>query len=113
MNHAKAEGRPENEWLLARLLDYAATFPHPKASWPTTLFASVYTAPDGCLPGFRRVVENAANAPAPEKAAWYSYKADSATVYVCSQDRVGNAVTWETIPYVPAAQPADRAATVF
>lgn len=113
MNHVGAEGRPENEWLLARLLDYAATFPHPKASWPVALLKPVFGAPEGCQPGFRRVVENATGSPAPEKAAWYSHKAESATVYVCRQDRAGNAVTWETAPYAPGAQPADRVTFAF
>lgn len=39
LNHAKAEGRPENVWLLARIIDYAAALPHPKAVWPVSFFA--------------------------------------------------------------------------
>ena len=34
LNHLKASGRPENQWLLARLLDHAAQFPQPKSKWP-------------------------------------------------------------------------------
>ncbi len=34
LNHQRAQGRPENQWLLARLLEYAAQFPQPKAQWP-------------------------------------------------------------------------------
>jgi len=35
LNHQRAQGRPENQWLLARLLEYAAQFPQPTARWPT------------------------------------------------------------------------------
>ncbi len=34
LNHRRASGSPENQWLLARLLAHAATFPNPKATWP-------------------------------------------------------------------------------
>ena len=33
LNHQRAGDRPENQWLLARLLDYAAALPQPKAKW--------------------------------------------------------------------------------
>ncbi len=36
LNHGRAQGRPENQWLLARLLEYAAQFPQPKAKWPAS-----------------------------------------------------------------------------
>ena len=36
LNHSKASGRQENKWLLARLLEYAAHFPQPKAQWPAS-----------------------------------------------------------------------------
>jgi hypothetical protein len=36
LNHPKAQGRPENEWLIARLLEHAAGFPQPKTRWPAS-----------------------------------------------------------------------------
>jgi hypothetical protein len=36
LNHQQAAGRPENDWLLARLVDHAATLPHPKTTWPSS-----------------------------------------------------------------------------
>jgi hypothetical protein len=36
LNHRDAKNRPENEWLIARLLDYAATMPQVKAQWPAS-----------------------------------------------------------------------------
>ena len=45
LNHRQAAGRPENQWLIARLIDRAAEFTKPKAQWPMALFNS--------LPGVR------------------------------------------------------------
>jgi hypothetical protein len=46
-NHIAAAGRPENEWLLARLIDYAASFPQPEGLWPAKLLMPRYDAPEG------------------------------------------------------------------
>ena len=34
LNHRRAEDRPENDWLIARLIDCAARFEQPKEKWP-------------------------------------------------------------------------------
>jgi hypothetical protein len=112
LNHTQADGRPENEWLLARLIDYAATLPRPKAVWPLSFLARVEAAPEGCLPGFRSLAAGKGIS-APEKSSWYSYRADAAPVFICRQDKKGNAVVWETVPYTPKAQPAERVTFVF
>lgn len=112
LNHAQAEGRPENEWLLARLIEYAATLPHPKAVWPAAFLARVEAAPEGCLPGFRCLVANKGRV-APEKTTWYSYREDTTPVFICRQNKKGNAVTWETVPYIPKPQPDERVTFVF
>jgi hypothetical protein len=36
LNHRAAKGRPENEWILAKLLEHATTMPQPKAKWPAS-----------------------------------------------------------------------------
>lgn len=113
LNHAKADGRPENEWLLAQILDYAATLPHPEANWPVTFLTRVYAAPEGCLPGFRNLAAEKEGTPAPERDSWYSYRADSAPVFICRQNQKGNAVVWETVPYKPKAKPDKRVTFVF
>ena len=41
LNHQRAQNRPENEWLVASLLDYAAGFPHPPARWPESFFSGI------------------------------------------------------------------------
>lgn len=72
LNHRRAEGRPENDWLIARLLDYAAQSPHPEARWPLSFLAGeakASIAPDGCLPGFRRLLSKQG-----EGSKWYAYR---------------------------------------
>ena len=69
LNHHHAEGRPENEWLIARLLDHAATFPQLKAKWPASFLTVASVATDGYLPGFRRLVTNEG-----EDGTWYSFR---------------------------------------
>jgi hypothetical protein len=45
LNHSRAEGRPENEWLIARLIDHAAQFTQPKAKWPASFLTVDSTSP--------------------------------------------------------------------
>ena len=40
LNHRAADGRPENEWILAKLLEHAATFPSPKPKMASGIFKS-------------------------------------------------------------------------
>jgi hypothetical protein len=40
LNHRAAQGRPENDWLLAKLIEHAATFPKPKAQWPSSFLTA-------------------------------------------------------------------------
>jgi hypothetical protein len=107
LNHRRAAGRPENEWLVARLLDYAAQFPRPKSTWPASLLAVDSIAPEGCLPGFRRLISNEG-----EDDAWLSYREDSARVLICRQTKPGNRVTWETAS-VPKEPASDSVTFVF
>jgi hypothetical protein len=106
LNHARAAKRPENQWLLAQMLDYAATLPQPKTHWPTSFLARRYAAPDGCVPGFRRMTEHKG-----EVSSWYSYREDHARSFVCRQNNRGNRVTWETVPLPEAV--GDRVTFVF
>lgn len=107
LNHRQAEGRPENEWIIARLLDYAATFPQPKAKWPASFLTVVSVAPEGCLPGFSRLVANEG-----EDGTWHSYREDNARVFLCRQTKPGNLVCWETAP-VPKDLSGDQVTFAF
>jgi hypothetical protein len=107
LNHRHAVGRPENEWLIACLLDHAAQFPQPKATWPASFLAVVSVAPEGSLPGFRRLVANEG-----EDGTWYSFREDNARVLICRQTKPGNRVTWETAP-VPKEPANERVTFVF
>jgi beta-galactosidase len=107
LNHQQAQGRPENEWLIARLLDYAATFPQPASTWPISFLSVVSIAPEGCIPGFRKILVNEG-----EDGTWYSYREDNARVILCRQTQPGNRVTWETAP-VPSEPASDPVTFVF
>jgi hypothetical protein len=107
LNHRRAQGRPENEWLIARLLEYAATFPRPKAEWPASFFSMTSVAPEGCVPGFRRLLSNEG-----EDGIWYSFREDNARVLISRQTIPGNRVTWVTAP-VPKEPADDRVTFVF
>jgi hypothetical protein len=96
LNHRRAAGRPENEWIVARLLEHAAEFPQPKTKWPASFLAVISVALEGCLPGFRRVVSNRG-----EDGVWRSYREDNTRVHICRQSQPGNSVTWETEPFPP------------
>jgi len=56
LSHRRAQGRPENEWLIARLLEYAATFPRPKSQWPASFISVASTVRDE--PSRRQLVGN-------------------------------------------------------
>jgi hypothetical protein len=71
LNHRRAPSRPENEWIVARLLDYAATFPQLKVQWPASFLSVVSVAPEGCIAGFGRLVVNEG-----EDGIWHSYRED-------------------------------------
>ena len=108
LNHRRAKGRPENEWLVARLLEHAAQLKQPKAKWLASIFPEVVSvAPDGCIPGFRRMVVHEG-----EDGTWYSFREDNARVLICRQTKPGNRVTWETAP-VPDKPASERVTIVF
>ena len=107
LNHRRAEGRPENEWLIVRLLEHAAQFTQPKAKWPASFLEIVSVAPDGSLPGFRQLVANDGL-----DITWYSFREDKARVLSCQQTKPGNRVTWKTAP-VPKKSASDRITFVF
>ena len=94
LNHRRAQGKPENQWLLARLIDHAATMPRPMSRWPASFVTCHFAAPQGCFPGFRRLTTYKG-----EPTTWYSYREDHAFNAVCRQTEIGNRLTWETVPF--------------
>lgn len=42
LNHQRASGRPENQWFLKQLVEYAGTLPHPQATWPVSFLSEAY-----------------------------------------------------------------------
>jgi hypothetical protein len=98
LNHRRAQGRPENDWLIARLLDHAAGFPKPQVKWPACFLP---------LSGFRRLVTNDG-----EDGFYPSYREDKARLFVCRQTKPGNLISWETTS-VPKDFSGDRVTFVF
>ncbi len=107
LNHQRAQGRPENQWLLARLIDHASTMPRPTPRWPASFVTCHFAAPKGCLAGFRSLTAHKG-----EQAMWYSYREDQASAAVCRQNEIGNQVTWETAA-LPTKCADDRVTFVF
>ncbi len=107
LNHERAAGRPENDWLLARLLEHAAQPPRPQAKWPVAFVSAIYAAFGSRLPGFDHLVSNEG-----VSSSALSYREDHATVYYCFQNKPGNRITWLTAP-LPRGLPAAYATFVF
>ena len=92
LNHSRARGRPENDWLLASLVRYAATLPKPKVRWARSAVpAPAVPALENALSGFARVLRNEG-----EEGVWYSYCEDNVAMRICRQTKPGNLVEWET-----------------
>ncbi len=102
-NHRQAQGFPENDWLLARLLEHARSLPQPAASMRGEALLAAATLPGQpggpCAQGFIRVLKNEG-----EKASWHTALEDNVEGYFCRQTQPGNLVAWETAP-APAKIP--------
>ena len=105
--HRNAKGRPESEWIVARLLDAAARFEQPECRWPASVFEIASVAPEGCVPGFQRVVANGG-----EEGTWFSFREENARALICRQDQPGRRIAWETAP-VPADASGERVTFAF
>jgi beta-galactosidase len=108
LNHDKASGQPENDWLLAQLLAHAATLPRPDVKWP----ASALSIPDDpaldqALSGFQKLIRNEG-----EEGTWYSYCEDNVTLPICRQTQPGHLVEWETAATPPEGKD-ERVTFVF
>lgn len=103
LNHEAAKDRPEGQWLLARMVEHAATLPKPRSEVPASFLRDRLPPPPPqgtFLQGFARMIQKG------EEGVWHSYREDNITCYVCRQTQAGNVVEWET-----AAVPADWKAT--
>jgi len=107
LNHRLAKDRPENRWLVARLIEHATRLQPPAVSWPVGFLSPVESAPEGCLLGYRRILANEG-----EDDLWYSHREDMARIFICRQTRPGNRLLWQTAP-VPQATGEDRMTFAF
>lgn len=103
----QAAERPERQWLLDRLIEYAGTRPQPKAELPSD-WLRARTAniplPEGLVVnGFTRLLTDAG-----EQTTYPNYRGTTGPMYVCRQTELGQRVEWET-----AAVPATEKAVTF
>ncbi|MCY3020837.1 MAG: hypothetical protein NTW87_17610 [Planctomycetota bacterium] len=109
LNHEAAKDRPEGQWLLARMIEHAATLPKPRSELPEAFLRARLPPPPPkgpFLQGFARLLQKG------EEGVWHSYREDNIACYVCRQTAVGNAVEWETAA-VPADWKAPEATFIF
>ncbi|MBN2505088.1 MAG: hypothetical protein JXQ71_00180 [Verrucomicrobia bacterium] len=107
-NHQKAQGRPENDYLLGRMLAHAATLPRPQARWPLSALPVSEELPLGsALSGFQKLVRNEG-----EEGVWYTYREDNVTQPICRQTQPGHLVQWDTAP-VPSEIRDERITFMF
>ena len=95
------ESWPEAEWLLARMIEHAGSFPMPKGELPLEFLrqrAAAMEPPEGpFLSGFQRLIRNEG-----ETDKWVSIREDNAAYHICRQTAPGHLVEWEM-----ASLPAD------
>jgi hypothetical protein len=88
-------GTPERGWLLKQLIDYAASFPQPKAALPVSFLRDKVKAlalPEGSfVSGFARLLTQGG-----EQADYASCREAQAPLYVCQQLEAGRSLEWET-----------------
>jgi len=107
LNHRAAAGRPENDWLLGRMIAHAAAGPRPKATLSEIALRAHMPPPGPYLSGFQKIARNEG-----EVAKWHSFREDNVRQFTCRQTKVGQLVEWFTSP-VPANWKADHATFVF
>jgi hypothetical protein len=106
LNHEAAKDRPEGQWLLARMVEHAATLPKPNGELPGSFLRQILPPTGQFIQGFAKLITKG------EESTWHSYREDNVTCYVCRQTAVGNALEWETAA-VPADWKASQATFVF
>lgn len=93
LNHFNGKDRPENAWLLKKLIEDAARFEPPTARWPKEFCKSEppLEVPEGMVHGFRSL-----GAIRPNPGSWISYrsKTDKNTIRCMSAGRHGRARAW-------------------
>ncbi|HPO16716.1 MAG TPA: glycoside hydrolase family 2 TIM barrel-domain containing protein [Candidatus Hydrogenedentes bacterium] len=102
---------PEAEWLTAKLIDYAATFPHPNAAFPEDFLrkhaveALQFNPP--FVEGFAHLTSNQG-----ETSKWFTYRKERDRAEVLRQTEVNKAIEWKTAP-LPESIPEESVTLVF
>ena len=107
LNHRRAQGRPENQVVAGAVDRPCGDHASAHVALAGVVLTCHFTAPPGCLPGFRRLTAHKG-----EATTWYSYREDHTFNAVCRQNEIGNQVTWETVS-LPEKYADDRVTFVF
>lgn len=107
LNHERAKGTPEHQWLMARLVEHAASMGRPASAWPGEMLRD-RALPDGqYVQGFRRVVQNDC-----EEGQTRSYRGETVKQFICRQTETSKKLIWEADP-PPANWTEEKAVFVF
>ncbi|MBR6387043.1 MAG: hypothetical protein IKS14_02210 [Thermoguttaceae bacterium] len=92
LNHAEGQNSPIGNWLLARMIDEAASDAPAKVQWDADSIMPKIVVPDGVTLGFERLGTYS------ESGVWNSYRSMNHDVpnWVCRQNKVDSAVSWKT-----------------
>lgn len=107
LNHVGAAKRPENAWIIAKILEDAARFKPPKQVWPANYCSSEQSAPEGMVLGYRRAFAKQA-----EQSVWHSHRKSNERVFICRQDSKNRFLEWDTVA-VPQHPDGDRITFIF
>lgn len=106
--------RPEEKWLVARMVEYAAEFPRPKAELPESYLQRIFPEAVPVLhgpfvQGFARLLKHDAE----DYSAYPDYRGEESPMVLCRQDGIGHVVEWETQPVPERALKNKKVTFVF
>lgn len=110
LNHKRSGNKPENGWILSKMIEHAATFTPPLQKWDHFMVPiSKKSVPDGMVLGFSRIFDQRKFSIVwgPYKmdggghrdgglSYGRSYKEENALRFMCRQDSPGKKIEWET-----------------
>ena len=93
LNHQGAKGRAENNAVVAKMIERAASKEKPKTIWPKSIIQITESVPEGMTLGFRRLLPSKY-----EDVRWKNFRSDNARSFTCRQDSKENHLSWRTMP---------------
>jgi beta-galactosidase len=107
LNHEKAKGSSAHQWLVARMLEHAASGPKPTAAWPVSMLRERALPSGPYITGFRSLIKNDC-----EEGHTPSYRGETIKHYICRQTTEGKRISWKA-DSVPSDWEDDNVIFVF